>query len=168
MTPRYVMAMVVLTGCASMPANVIEVERTTTRTIAEPRPVEVEGQGDDEGQVPASTEPDGRDPESARLLALQLLAGTGWETGEEWSCLETLFELESGWRFDAEGSTQDHGIPQAHGPSHPETDDDLWRNDPRAQLEWGIAYIAGRYGTPCAALDAWMSRADERGRGGWY
>lgn len=169
MTPRYMVAAVALVGCTNVSA--VEVEelevdpvKVTVRTASpEPaRTVDVEDQG------PATTGPDGRDPESARDLARALLAGKGWHEGREWSCLETLWELESRWAWDAQGSTSDYGIPQAHAPVHPETDSEDWRDDPAAQIEWGADYIAGRYGSPCAALDAWKGRANEEGRGGWY
>jgi hypothetical protein len=26
-----------------------------------------------------------------------------------------------------------------------------WRTDPATQIEWGLGYIAERYGTPCSA-----------------
>lgn len=170
MRARYVLAAVALVACSNVATpddRDVEVDAVNVeeRTAPPPMPaMTVEAAK----QEPASTGPDGRDPESARELARELVAGKGWHDGREWSCLKTLWELESRWSWDAEGSTSDHGIPQAHAPAHPETDRDEWRDDPAAQIEWGAAYIAGRYGSPCAALDAWKGRANAEGRGGWY
>jgi resuscitation-promoting factor RpfB len=131
---------------------------------APPMPARTE----DVEHVEATTGPDGRDPASARELARELVAGLGWHDGPEWDCLDQLWELESRWDYTAQGPTDDHGIPQAHAPAHPDTDTDEWRNDPAAQIEFGRDYIAGRYGTPCSALNTWHSRARKDGRGGWY
>lgn len=111
--------------------------------------------------------PHGRDPESARELAMVISESRGWHAGDEWVCLDALWQAESGWRWDVASSTDDHGIPQAHGPAHPETTTKAWRDSPAAMIRWGLRYIEGRYGTPCRAWEAWQERAALDGSG-WY
>ena len=36
-----------------------------------------------------------------------------------------------------------------------------WRTNPATQIEWGLSYIAARYGSPCAANSFKLST-------GWY
>lgn len=67
----------------------------------------------------------------------------------QWSCLEALWQKESGWRVQAHNpSTGAHGIPQAlpgskMGPG--------WENNPVVQIRWGLDYVYDRYGGPCGA-----------------
>jgi resuscitation-promoting factor RpfB len=79
-------------------------------------------------------------------LGMRMAAAAGWGTGQR-QCLDWLWTRESGWNPYAANPTSDaRGIPQdingwsAFGPG-----------DVRAQVAWGIKYIRGRYGTPCAA-----------------
>lgn len=84
----------------------------------------------------------------------------GW-TGPEWDALYELWRRESGWNPTADNPTSSaYGIPQALTSVH-----DVGRaylaGDPRAQILWGLRYIANRYGSPTAAL----AHSD---RMGWY
>lgn len=88
-------------------------------------------------------------PACNRRLGKHMARAHGW-TGQQWGCLDTLWGgRESGWRTDAHNDSGAHGIPQAlpgskMGPG--------WESDARVQIRWGLGYIDGRYGTPCAAL----------------
>jgi len=53
------------------------------------------------------------------------------------------------------------GIPQALGHGHV-----FNLGDPRAQIAWGLDYIAGRYGTPSRAYSAWQARSPHWYQGG--
>lgn len=76
----------------------------------------------------------------------------GW-TGAEWKALYTLWMRESSWRSSAVNpSSGAAGIPQALPSAHPGLVNQQWMNDPRAQIMWGLRYIAQRYGSPLAAL----------------
>lgn len=83
---------------------------------------------------------------SAVATGQRMAASYGW-TGGQWSCLYSLWEHESGWSPYAANPTSDaRGIPQdINGWS------DYAPGDVPAQVAWGLAYIRGRYGTPCAA-----------------
>jgi hypothetical protein len=74
-------------------------------------------------------------------------SGYGW-TGSEATCLDELWTHESGFdAYAANPSSDARGIPQKITG---------WGGDYQpgaaaAQIRWGLAYINGKYGTPCAA-----------------
>ena len=78
---------------------------------------------------------------------------------DQWSCLYNLWMKESGWRVNAANPSSDaYGIPQAlpgskMGPG--------WQDDARVQIQWGLGYVKGRYGTPCGAWSSFLAK-------GWY
>lgn len=75
----------------------------------------------------------------------------GW-TGDEWSCLDNLWRRESNWSHTAENrSSGAYGIPQALPGDKMATYGADWRTNPATQIKWGLAYIKGRYSTPCGA-----------------
>jgi hypothetical protein len=82
----------------------------------------------------------------------------GWSLAEM-ACLEKLWDKESHWNPLAHNpGSGAHGIPQAipgskMGPG--------WQSDPVVQINWGVGYIKGRYGKPCAA---WAHSQST----GWY
>jgi hypothetical protein len=96
-----------------------------------------------------------------RALGKQLAAGRGW-TGPQWTCLHTLWTHESQWDEHAQNPTSTaYGVAQfldktwaGYGPK---------TSSPRLQITYGLAYIAGRYGTPCTALTKWSARSPH-----WY
>ena len=85
-------------------------------------------------------------------------------TDTQWSCLDSLWTAESGWRWSARNPWSGaYGIPQALPASKMSTAGDDWLTHARTQISWGLTYIKGRYGTPCGAWDAWQSRSPH-----WY
>ena len=98
---------------------------------------------------------------SAQRVAEGMLGRYGWSSGQ-YSCLYPLWERESGWRVTAENpSSGAYGIPQALPASKMASAGPDWRTDAATQIRWGLGYIRGRYGSPCAA---W---AHEKAHG-WY
>ncbi len=89
---------------------------------------------------------------SNRALGQQMAASLyGW-SGDQWSCLDNLFSRESGWSHTAENrSSGAYGIPQALPGSKMAVYGSDWQTNPATQIKWGLAYIQGRYGTPCGA-----------------
>lgn len=70
----------------------------------------------------------------------------------QFTCLNLLWTRESGWRYNAYNrSSGAYGIPQALPGSKMGTIASDWRTNPVTQVRWGLRYIAGRYGSPCAA-----------------
>ncbi|MDO8106785.1 ubiquitin-like domain-containing protein [Isoptericola sp. b441] len=90
-------------------------------------------------------------PGTARAIGLQLVLARGWSQ-QEFACLDSLWTRESNWRVDAHNvSSGAYGIPQALPGSKMGSVGADWRTNPATQITWGLNYIAGRYGTPCAA-----------------
>ena len=89
-----------------------------------------------------------RDP---RAAARSLVAARGWGSAQ-FSCLDSLWRKESGWKHTADNpSSSAFGIPQALPGSKMASAGPDWRTNPVTQVRWGLGYIESRYGTPCAA-----------------
>jgi hypothetical protein len=94
-----------------------------------------------------------------RDIARALLPLYGFSS-DQFSCLDSLYESESGWRVDADNpSSSAYGIPQALTQLHDLPTD--YMTSAEAQIRWGLEYIQGTYGTPCSA---WSFKSGH----GWY
>ena len=92
------------------------------------------------------------DPDSAKGFALEETKARGWEYAQ-FSCLVKLWERESNWRLTATNkSSGAYGIPQSLPASKMASAGADWRTNAETQIKWGLCYIEGRYGSPCAAL----------------
>ncbi len=101
----------------------------------------------------------GRD--TVQAIAYDKMSSLGWGR-EQYSCLVKLWDRESNWRVNAyNASSGAYGIPQALPGNKMATAGPDWLTNPETQINWGINYIKGRYGTPCGAL----SHSDRRN---WY
>lgn len=90
-------------------------------------------------------------PEGAKATARQLLGEYGWG-GDQFGCLESLWNRESGWNYQAyNASSGAAGIPQALPGGKMASAGADWQTNAATQIRWGLGYIAGSYGTPCAA-----------------
>jgi len=101
----------------------------------------------------------------AQQLAIQMGHGD-WTTGRQWSDWVTLWDGESGWRWNADNpSSHAYGIPQALPADKMASAGADWKTNPATQIKWGIGYIADTpgYGSPSAALAAWKARSPH-----WY
>jgi hypothetical protein len=91
-------------------------------------------------------------PDGARATARSMAASQyGWGDGQ-FSCLSSLWQKESGWNYKAYnpggGAT---GIPQALPGSKMAAAGSDWQSNAATQISWGLSYIKGSYGSPCAA-----------------
>ena len=108
-------------------------------------------------QQPATSAPSG----SPQQIAEQMLSQFGWSSGQ-FSCLQPLWALESGWNIYASNpSSGAYGIPQALPGSKMASAGPDWQGDAATQIRWGLTYIQGTYGSPCAA---WSHEEAD----GWY
>jgi len=97
----------------------------------------------------------------AKATARALVADRGWSS-DQFSCLEKLWQKESGWNYRAyNASSGAYGIPQALPGSKMGSAGSDWKTSAATQIRWGLGYIDGRYGTPCGAWDHSQSV-------GWY
>lgn len=75
----------------------------------------------------------------------------GWG-GDQFGCLNSLWNKESGWNFTATNpSSGAYGIPQSLPGSKMAAAGSDWQTNPQTQIKWGLSYISASYGTPCAA-----------------
>lgn len=91
------------------------------------------------------------DPAAAQAYAASRLAAYGWG-GDQFGCLIKLWTKESRWRADAYNTLSGaYGIPQALPGRKMASAGADWMTNANTQIEWGLTYISGRYGSPCAA-----------------
>ncbi len=94
-------------------------------------------------------------------VAERMLSQFGWSSGQ-FSCLQPLWEHESGWSVTAENpSSGAYGIPQALPAAQMASAGADWQANAATQIRWGLTYIQGRYGSPCGA---WA----HEGADNWY
>jgi hypothetical protein len=94
-----------------------------------------------------------------RDIARALLPAYGFSS-DQFSCLDSLYMSESGWRIDADNPTSSaYGIPQALTEMHDLPAD--YMTSAESQIRWGLEYIQDSYGTPC---NAWSFKSGH----GWY
>ena len=104
-----------------------------------------------------------RAKDDPRAAARVLLPEYGWDDSQ-FSCLDNLWEGESGWNYRAENpSSGAYGIPQSLPGSKMASVAQDWRENPVTQITWGLQYIESRYGSPCSAWAQWQSRSPH-----WY
>lgn len=91
-------------------------------------------------------------PDGARATAASLASSRyGWGAGE-FSCLNKLWQKESGWSYTAyNASSGATGIPQALPGSKMATAGSDWKTNAATQVAWGLDYIDRAYGSPCSA-----------------
>src|SRR5262249_21394423 len=93
----------------------------------------------------------GASPRAAQQYALSQLGGHGWDIGQM-APLAALWNRESGWNNLARNPTSGaYGIPQAPPPSQMGALANPPPSSYVAQINWGLNYIKGRYGSPAAA-----------------
>ena len=93
-----------------------------------------------------------------------------WSSEEQWQCFNNIIMHESSWNPWADngaGWEETGGIPQAHPSSKMASAGDDYRENVWTQVQWGLDYIEGSYGSPCNAWDSWQQRAGN-GSYGWY
>jgi len=92
------------------------------------------------------------DPAGAKAYARSAIGRYGWGA-DQYGCLVTLWNIESGWRANAYNrSSGAYGIPQALPANKMASAGSDWLTNQNTQIEWGLGYIRARYSTPCGAL----------------
>lgn len=98
--------------------------------------------------LPKAPIPADVDRGSNRALGYQLMIEFGYPE-DQWAYLDALWHRESGWNHLADNPTSSaYGIPQSLPGSKMAVVGSDWRTNPETQINWGLAYIGARYGTP--------------------
>jgi resuscitation-promoting factor RpfB len=109
----------------------------------------------------SSPSPSASPAPAPRQIAGQMLVQYDWDPGQ-FSCLDALWTHESGWNVYARNPNSGaYGIPQALPGDKMASAGPDWPANATTQIRWGLTYIQGRYGSPCAA---WTHEQ----RTGWY
>lgn len=123
------------------------------------------------GYVPSKAAKGGTSPAAAKATAKAMLQGYGWSG--HYPALVSLWDRESGWRWNADNPNSDaYGIPQALPGSKMASAGKDWRTNPGTQIKWGLGYIKSRYGNPSAAnnfqkANNWYARGTYSAFPGW-
>ena len=105
----------------------------------------------------------GTSARASQEIARTMVTARGWGAGE-FTCLVTLWTRESGWSWSATNpSSGAYGIPQSLPGWKMASAGSDWLTNPATQISWGLGYIEDRYGTPCRAYEAFLSRSPH-----WY
>ncbi|MFC7732137.1 lytic transglycosylase domain-containing protein [Actinomadura keratinilytica] len=121
-------------------------------------PEKKEESGSDEAPTAGNPMPAGE----AQAYAKAIMGNYGFDPSTQFGCLVNLWNKESGWNYRATNpSSGAYGIPQALPGSKMASEGADWRTNAKTQIRWGLNYIKGRYGSPCAAWQHSQST-------GWY
>jgi colicin import membrane protein len=91
-------------------------------------------------------------PAAAKAYAAGQLHSYGWDASQM-PCLDKLWNRESNWTTSATNSSSGaYGIVQSLPGEKMASAGPDWRTNYETQIDWGMDYIDGRYGTPCDAL----------------
>ncbi|NUP51457.1 MAG: lytic transglycosylase domain-containing protein [Catenulispora sp.] len=95
-------------------------------------------------------------PAQAQAIAKQLVPSG------QYACFANIISRESSWNIHAtNASSGAYGLPQALPGSKMAEYGSDWRNSATIQIKWALAYMTGRYGSPCAAWTFWQNHS-------WY
>ena len=82
--------------------------------------------------------------EAKQYISAKEYAALRLDNNQQYKCLASLYGKESAWNEHAQSGSH-YGIPQGRSIY-------LKTANKYEQVDWGLAYIEARYGTPCAAL----------------
>jgi hypothetical protein len=85
-----------------------------------------------------------------KAIGCTLLVKAGFGL-DQMPCLDKLFTKESHWNTTARNPNGAYGIPQAYPGNKMAVYGSDWQTNPATQITWGLAYIKGKYRTPCGA-----------------
>jgi hypothetical protein len=76
----------------------------------------------------------------------------------QFQCFSNIVSHESGWNYQAvNASSGAYGLFQALPAGKYASAGADWRTNPATQIKWGLNYMNGRYGSPCAAWNFWAA-----------
>jgi Transglycosylase SLT domain len=96
-------------------------------------------------------------PGTAQSIAYNMMSSFGFDPKTYFSCLNNIWERESGWVYNAQNPSGAYGIPQALPGSKMASAGPDWQTNPATQIRWGLGYIKSMYGDPCSAWAFWQA-----------
>jgi len=130
-------------------------------TRPKPKPAPAQASPSTSSSSSSSSAPSTYSGGSPRAIAQDMLSDYGWGQ-DQWSCLNNLWNRESGWNPSARNPHSGaYGIPQSLPGSKMASAGSDWQTNPATQIKWGLGYIKSRYGSPCGA---WAKSESV----GWY
>ena len=146
--------------------NDVEVERTQISEVVVQEPVNkiinvVVTVSSRSESVPRTAVASSGSAAQYQAYAKQRCAAYGW-SDNDFNCLVALWNRESGWNPSSRNrSSGAYGIPQALPASKMASAGSDYLTNGNTQVDWGLSYIKGRYGSPSAAYQ-------HQHRTGWY
>lgn len=146
--------------------NDVEIERTQISEVVVQEPVNkiinvVVTVSSRSESVPRTVVASSGSASQYQAYAKQRCAAYGW-SDNDFNCLVALWNRESGWNPSSRNrSSGAYGIPQALPASKMASAGSDYLTNGNTQVEWGLSYIKGRYGSPSAAYQ-------HQQRTGWY
>lgn len=108
-------------------------------------------------ETPISALIEGGQKGEYQKYALSLFPDFGW-SDKELEPLINLWNRESHWNPNSHNrSSGAHGIPQAYPAGKMASEGSDYYTNGNTQIRWGLKYIAGRYGSPSAAWNYFLS-----------
>ena len=130
--------------------NGVEVSRKVIQEVKSLEPVK-------QVEVVGAKLPTPANPSEAAALGHQMMLAAGFGE-DQWPCLYNLWSHESGWTTTAgNAGSGAYGIPQALPASKMAVYGADYLTNASVQINWGLGYIKGRYGTPCGAYEHWRT-----------
>jgi hypothetical protein len=94
---------------------------------------------------------------SPQQIARQLIGDSS-----QFQCFSNIVSHESGWNYRAvNAGSGAYGLVQALPGTKMASAGADWQTNPATQIKWGLSYMDGRYGSPCAAWSFWQAHS-------WY
>lgn len=146
--------------------NDIEIERTQISEVVVQEPVNkiinvVVTVSSRSESVPRTAVATSGSKADYQAYARQRCSAYGWSEND-FNCLVALWNRESGWNPSSRNrSSGAYGIPQALPASKMASAGSDYLTNANTQIDWGLGYIRGRYGSPSAAYQ-------HQQRTGWY
>jgi hypothetical protein len=138
----------ILMDTASHSMHMVSAPKLASRVSASTQSSSSTG-GSTGGGVGAAVPPP--NPGTAQRIAYNMMPSFGFSPSSQFSCLDSLWQQESGWNYLAENASGAYGIPQALPGDKMASAGADWQTDPTTQIRWGLGYIKSIYGTPCGA-----------------
>lgn len=154
------------TGRTEVTETILDDGRHAVNVAASDRPAACSADGSPyvygaSSTTPGTAEPGGKptgdglhaSPEDAKRYAKAHLKDYAWDD-DQFEPLDRLWTRESAWQWDAENPDSGaYGIPQSLPADKMAMFGDDWRENAYTQIDWGLYYIADRYGSPAKAWE---------------